>query len=306
MIHQNKKESLDITDVVFMIAPRINAAGRMEHGSFAVNLLTEKNFKQALEFAEGINSYNASRKELDQSITREALDQIVLKKEEHYASTVVYQESWHKGVIGIVASRLIEKYYRPTLVFTKSGDKLAASARSVRGFDIYEALQECSELIEQFGGHKYAAGLTLEPEKYALFKEKFEEVVKRTLPEEFLEPQITVDAPIYLSDITPKFQRILKQLGPFGPQNMKPVFMASGLRDNGYGKRIGENGDHLKMNIIVGSDKKTYNAIGFGLGNKYDLISHGIPFKAVFTIEENHWNGITSLQLNVKDLREDA
>jgi single-stranded-DNA-specific exonuclease len=306
MIHHSKKESLDITDVVFMIAPRINAAGRMEHGSFAVNLLTEKNFKQAQEFAEGINSFNDSRKELDQSITKEALDQIVLKKEEHYASTVVYHEGWHKGVIGIVASRLIEKYYRPTLVFTKSGDKLAASARSVRGFDIYEALQECSELIEQFGGHKYAAGLTLEPEKYLLFKEKFEEVVKRTLPEEFLEPQITVDSPIYLSDITPKFQRILKQLGPFGPQNMKPVFMASGLRDNGYGKRIGENGDHLKMNIITGSDKKTYNAIGFGLGNKYDLISHGIPFKAVFTIEENHWNGMTSLQLNVKDLREDT
>ena len=306
MIHHSKKESLDITDVVFMIAPRINAAGRMEHGSFAVNLLTEKNFKQAQEFAEGINSFNDSRKELDQSITKEALDQIVLKKEEHYASTVVYHEGWHKGVIGIVASRLIEKYYRPTLVFTKSGDKLAASARSVRGFDIYEALQECSELIEQFGGHKYAAGLTLEPEKYLLFKEKFEEVVKRTLPEEFLEPQITVDSPIYLSDITPKFQRILKQLGPFGPQNMKPIFMASGLRDNGYGKRIGENGDHLKMNIITGSDKKTYNAIGFGLGNKYDLISHGIPFKAVFTIEENHWNGMTSLQLNVKDLREDT
>jgi len=306
MMQQTKKEVFDITDVVFKIAPRINAAGRMEHGSFAVNLLTEKNFERAVEQADAINTYNNQRRDLDQNITQEALDQIIEHKEENLSATVVYNELWHKGVIGIVASRLIEKYYRPTLVFTKSGDKLAASARSIKGFDIYDALERCSDYITQFGGHKYAAGLTLEPEKYESFKEKFLEVVNQTMPEELLTEQITIDLNIYLSDINPKFQRILKQLGPFGPQNMKPVFMACGLRDNGYGKRIGENGDHLKLNIISGSDKRTYNAIGFGLGNKYDLISKGKCFKAVFTIEENHWNGMTSLQLNIKDLQEDA
>lgn len=306
MMLQTKKEVFDITDVVFKLAPRINAAGRMEHGLFAVNLLTEKNFDNAIAYAEAINTYNNQRKDLDQNITQEALDQIIQEKEEDLSATVVFNATWHKGVIGIVASRLIEKYYRPTLVFTKSGDKLAASARSVKGFDIYNALEQCAEFIEQFGGHKYAAGLTLEPEKYSLFKQKFLEVVSETMPEAFLNRQITIDTIIYLSDITQKFQRILKQLGPFGPLNMKPFFMASGLRDNGYGKRIGENGDHLKLNIICGSDKRTYNAIGFGLGNKYDMISNGKCFKAVFTIEENHWNGMTSLQLNIKDLKEDA
>lgn len=306
MMQQTKKEVFDITDVVFKLAPRINAAGRIEHGLFAVNLLTEKDFENAVTYAEAINTYNTQRKDLDQSITQEALDQITAQKEEHLSATVVLNEAWHKGVIGIVASRLIEKYYRPTLVFTKSGDKLAASARSVKGFDIYNALEQCADFIEQFGGHKYAAGLTLEPEKYLPFKQKFLEVVKETMPEEFLLQQITIDATINLSDITSKFQRILKQLGPFGPQNMKPVFMASGLRDNGYGKRIGDNGAHLKLNMISGSDRRTYNAIGFGLGDKYDLISNGKCFKAVFTIEENHWNGMTSLQLNIKDLLEDA
>ena len=306
MMLQTKKEVFDITDVVFKLAPRINAAGRMEQGLFAVNLLTEKKFERAVELADAINTYNNQRRDLDQNITQEALDQIIQDKEENLSATVVYNEQWHKGVIGIVASRLIEKYYRPTLVFTKSGDKLAASARSIKGFDVYDALERCSDFITQFGGHKYAAGLTLEPEKYESFKEKFLEVVNQTMPEELLTEQITIDLNIYLSDINSKFQRILKQLGPFGPQNMKPVFMACGLRDNGYGKRIGENEDHLKLNIISGSDKRTYNAIGFGLGNKFDLISKGKCFKAVFTIEENHWNGMTSLQLNIKDLQEDA
>lgn len=306
MMQQTKKGVFDITDVVFKLAPRINAAGRMEHGLFAVNLLTEKNFESAVAYAEAINTYNIQRKDLDQNITQAALLQIIQQKEENLSATVVFNETWHKGVIGIVASRLIEKYYRPTLVFTKSGDKLAASARSVRGFDVYNALEQCAEFIEQFGGHKYAAGLTLAPENYLPFKQKFLEVVSETMPEEFLLQQITIDATINLSDITSKFQRILKQLGPFGPQNMKPVFMASGLRDNGYGKRIGEKGDHLKLNIICGSDQRTYNAIGFGLGHKFELISKGKCFKAVFTIEENQWNGMTSLQLNIKDLKEDA
>lgn len=305
LVQQVKKEVLDITDVVFIIAPRINAAGRMKHGSFAVELLVEDNFQKASDYASSINEFNTERKEKDQLITKEAITQIQENKEEHAFSTVVFKESWHKGVIGIVASRLIEKYYRPTLVFTKSGEKLAASARSVKGFDVYNALNQCSDLIEQFGGHKYAAGLTLEPKNYHQFKERFETVVQATIPKELLERQIQIDSEIYLSNINPKFHRILKQLGPFGPQNMKPVFTCGGLRDNGYGRRIGENEDHLKLNIVSGVDQKTYNAIGFGLGSKHELIRNGKSFKAAFTIEENHWNGITSLQLNIKDLKEE-
>ncbi|MGI9532449.1 single-stranded-DNA-specific exonuclease RecJ [Lutimonas sp.] len=303
LIHQIKKETLTITDVVFIIAPRINAAGRMKHGSFAVELLSEQNPDKALEFAKAIELYNSDRKDLDKKITEEALDQIKENQEELDFSTVVYNPDWHKGVIGIVASRLIEQYYRPTLVFTKSGTKLAASARSVKGFDVYNALHQCSDLIEQFGGHKYAAGLTLDPNNYKPFKEKFEQVIKETLPEESRERQLAIDAEISLSEIDEKFYRILKQMGPFGPLNMKPVFVARGLRDNGYGKKIGADNKHLKLQIISGTDQKTYHSIGFGLGEKYDQITAGNSFKAAFTIEENHWNGITSLQLNLKDIK---
>ena len=305
LIGQTKKEELNITDVVFGIAPRINAAGRMKHGLYAVNLLTESDFEKAQKYAAEIEQFNLDRKDVDQQITKEALLQIKENKEEDNYTSVVFNETWHKGVIGIVASRLIETYYRPTLVFTKSGEKLAASARSVKGFDVYNALQECSDYIEQFGGHKYAAGLTLDPKNYQNFKAKFEEVVKNSISKELLIPEVSVDSSIFLSNITPKFNRIIKQFGPFGPKNMKPVFVASGLRDNGYGKKVGKDEDHLKLNIISGADKKTYNAIGFGLGNKFNLINNGNSFKVVFTIEENHWNGITSLQLNIKDLKAD-
>lgn len=305
IIQNIKKDVLNITDVVFIIAPRINAAGRMKHGLHAVELLTETNFENAQKIASEIEIFNSNRKELDKEITEKALIKIEENNEKEDFTTVVYQEDWHKGVIGIVASRLIETYYRPTLVFTKSGVKLAASARSVKGFDVYNALQQCSEFIEQFGGHKYAAGLTLDPNNYRNFKAKFEEVVKKTIPKELLIPEISIDSSLFLSDITPKFNRIIKQFGPFGPQNMKPIFVARGLRDNGYGKKVGQNGEHLKLNIISGADQKTYNAIGFGLGKKFELINNGNSFMAAFTIEENHWNGITSLQLNLKDIKED-
>jgi single-stranded-DNA-specific exonuclease len=303
LIQHIKKDTLTITDVVFIIAPRINAAGRMKHGLHAVNLLTENNQEITKKIASEIETYNTDRKELDKQITKEALIQIEKNDEKNNYTSVVFQEKWHKGVIGIVASRLIETYYRPTLVFTKSGDKLAASARSVRGFDVYNALQQCSEFIEQFGGHKYAAGLTLLPENYLKFKTRFEEVVKKSIPKELLSPEIEIDSQLYLSNITNKFHRIINQFGPFGPQNMKPVFMATGLRDNGYGKKVGGNDEHLKLSIISGADQKTYNAIGFGLGDKLELVNKGNSFKAVFTIEENHWNGLTSLQLNLKDIK---
>ena len=300
MIHQAKKNILTITDVVFTIAPRINAAGRIKHGNDAVELLTEMDFESATQFAQAIEKLNVNRKELDKKITKDALAQIDKNNKTAHFTTIVFDKNWHKGVIGIVASRLIETYYRPTLVFTQSGDKLAASARSVKGFDVYNALEQCSEYIEQFGGHKYAAGLTLLPENYEKFKQKFEEVVAKTIDKKLLTPEIMIDTEIELSEITPKFFRIIQQMAPFGPQNMKPVFKTSSVRDNGYGKQVGEDKSHLKLNLIYGSDKKTYHAIGFGLGNKIDLIKN--DFDIVYSLDENDWNGIKSIQLLLKDI----
>lgn len=301
IIHQTKKKELNITDVVFIVAPRINAAGRMKHGNYAVELLTEMDFDSAVNFAAEIEIFNADRKDLDKKITDQALIQIIDHNEENRFSSVVYQEDWHKGVIGIVASRLIEKYYRPTLVFTKSGDKLAASARSVKGFDVYNALQQCEEFIEQFGGHKYAAGLTLLPENYQKFKNKFEEVVQKTIDKKLLTPEIRIDAEIELSEITPKFFRIIEQMGPFGPMNMKPVFKTSCVRDNGYGKQVGADKSHLKLNVFQGDNKKTLNTIGFSLGDKMELVQN--DFDIVYALDENEWNGFKSIQLVLKDLK---
>ena len=240
IIDQIKKQELTITDVVFIIAPRINAAGRMKHGQHAVNLLSETDFEQAEIFAKEIEQFNLDRRNLDQEITAEALIQIEDNQEEKRFTSVVYKDTWHKGVIGIVASRLTETYYRPTLVFTKSGDKLAASARSVKGFDVYNALEGCSECIEQFGGHKYAAGLTLLEEQYDTFKARFEKVVSETIDPSLLTPEIKVDALISLDNLTPKLMRILKQFAPYGPGNMAAVFMVENLKDTGYAKGVGE------------------------------------------------------------------
>ncbi|MEK6152966.1 single-stranded-DNA-specific exonuclease RecJ [Flavobacteriaceae bacterium 3-367] len=297
-----KKKQLSITDVVFIIAPRINAAGRMKHGQHAVNLLTATDFDQARKFAEEIERYNTDRRGLDQEITQEALAQILENKEEKRFTSVVYKDSWHKGVIGIVASRLTETYYRPTLVFTKSGDKLAASARSVKGFDVYNALQGCADCIEQFGGHKYAAGLTLLEEQYENFKQRFEQVVSATIDPELLSPEITVDAPIRLEEITPKLMRVLKQFAPFGPGNLAPVFMAEGLTDTGYARGVGEDQKHLKLSAIQ-NGSGPIGGIGFGLGDRLALISNKKSFSAAFSIEENEWQGNVSLQLKLRDIR---
>lgn len=301
LTNQIKKKELTITDVVFIIAPRINAAGRMKHGNYAVELLTEMDFETATKFASEIEIFNIDRKELDKKITNEALIQIIDNEEEKRNTTVVFKEDWHKGVIGIVASRLIETYYKPTLVFTKSGDKLAASARSVKGFDVYNALHECAEFIEQFGGHKYAAGLTLLPENYESFKNKFEEVVSKTITKEQKVPELLIDVELELSKITPKFFRILQQMAPFGPKNMKPVFKSTCVRDNGYGKKVGATEDHLKLNVFQGDNTQTLNAIGFGLGDKIDIVSN--DFDIAYTLEENEWNGYKSIQLVLKDLK---
>ncbi|WP_202702340.1 single-stranded-DNA-specific exonuclease RecJ [Flavobacterium sp. UGB4466] len=302
LVHQVKKKTLDITDVVFIISPRINAAGRIKHGNHAVELLTEFNFEQAQQFASEIEQYNADRKDLDKKITKEAFQQIAANNEQDRFSTVVFQEDWHKGVIGIVASRLIETYYRPTLVFTKSGDKYAASARSVKGFDVYNALDACSEHLEQFGGHMYAAGMTLKAENYKTFKEAFETQVSATILPEMRTPEIEIDAEINFSDITPKLIRILKQFEPFGPQNMTPVFMTSDIKDTGYAKTLGAEEEHLRL-FVKQHNSDGIAAIGFGLGKKLDLAKNQNPFQLAYSLAENEWNGTVSNQLMLKDIR---
>ncbi|MEJ2113017.1 MAG: single-stranded-DNA-specific exonuclease RecJ [Flavobacteriaceae bacterium] len=302
IIAEVKKEKLTITDVVFIVAPRINAAGRMKHGNHAVTLLTETDFNLAAEFAIDINQFNTDRRNADQRITEEALQQIEEQKEQNRLTTVVYNETWHKGVIGIVASRLTETYYRPTLVFTKSGDRLAASARSVSGFDVYNALEACSNYIEQFGGHKYAAGLTLKEENYEAFKQAFEDEVSKTIDKSELIPEIKIDSQIDLNQVTFKFYRILSQFAPFGPGNMTPIFMTENLKDTGYGKCVGEDDKHLRVTITQTGNEKVVG-IGFNLGDKYNILSNRKPFRSVYSIDENEWNGKVSLQLKIRDIK---
>jgi len=303
LIKNIKKTTLTIADVVFVIAPRINAAGRMKHGNYAVSLLKESNITQAELVAQEIESFNTTRRALDQNITKEALAQIEELNETECSSTVVYDSSWNKGVIGIVASRLIETYYRPTLVFTKSGDLLTASARSVRGFDVYEALQNCSKYIEQFGGHKYAAGLSIKEQNFRAFKQAFENEVDKTLAVHLRTPELLIDAEIQLSAVTPKFYRILKQFAPFGPQNMAPVFMTSDVVDTGYAKCVGEDDKHLKISVAQ-HNGEPINGIGFGLGDKLPYVANKSTFSIAYAIDENQWNGRISLQLKLKDIKQ--
>ncbi|WP_142784640.1 single-stranded-DNA-specific exonuclease RecJ [Changchengzhania lutea] len=303
ILNQVEKTELTITDVVFIVAPRINAAGRMKHGNYAVTLLSEEDTELAAKYALEINNYNLDRRETDKQITEEALQQIEDNQEGNRLTTVVYHKDWHKGVIGIVASRLIETYYRPTLVFTKSGDKLAASARSVRDFDVYNALEACSEHLEQFGGHKYAAGLTLKEENYEVFKQAFEDEVSKTIDRNLLVPEIKIDSQIDLESITPKFYRILKQFAPYGPSNMTPVFVSKNLVDTGYGKCVGADKTHLRLTVTQASTSKNLVCIGFSMGDKYDLVRDNKSFKAVYSIDENEWRGHVSLQLKLRDIK---
>jgi len=305
IIEHIKKDRLTITDVVFIIAPRINAAGRMKHGLHAVELLTATDLEQAKTFAAEIENFNADRRETDRNITLEALDQIIENDEEERFSTVVYDPTWHKGVIGIVASRLTETYYRPTLVFTKSGDRLAASARSVTGYDVYNALEQCSEFIEQFGGHKYAAGLTLEEKNFTAFKARFEEVVCATIQSKHTIPELKIDQKLSLSSITPKFFRILEQMAPFGPGNMRPVFMTEEVVDTGYGKCVGKDEEHLKIKVATDKkDRNRFGAIGFNLGKHCDLIADGKQFDIAYSLDLNEWQGVKSIQLRLRGVKE--
>ncbi|MDM1347106.1 single-stranded-DNA-specific exonuclease RecJ [Myroides marinus] len=293
-----------MSDIVFKLAPKINAAGRIEHGNFTVHLLTEETDEAANKTVEKIVRINEERKSLDQGITEEALKQIVDKKLINSKSTVVYSPSWHKGVIGIVASRLIDTYYRPTIVFTDSGEHLAASARSVKNFDIYQALEACSEHLIQFGGHMYAAGLTIKKENLEAFSQKFEEVVTNTINETDLIPEIEIDLKLKFSDITDKFLRILKQFEPFGPGNPSPCFLSKDVFDTGYAKQAGGQGEHLKMTLkqrrVTGFK---FSAIGFNLGNQYEGVREKRSFDVIYSIEENNWRNKTTIQLQIKDMQ---
>ena len=302
LIEKLKKSVLTLTDVVFVIAPRINAAGRMKHGNYAVSLLRETDLKKAKLAAQEIETFNSNRRILDLEITKQALIQIEKDDAINNATTVVYNPNWNKGVIGIVASRLIETHYRPTLVFTKSGDLLTASARSVRGFDVYTALQNCAAFIQQFGGHKYAAGLSIKESNYTAFKAAFESEVAKTLPTQLKTPELLIDSELELVDITPKFYRILKQFAPFGPQNMSPVFTTNAVCDSGYGKCVGQDNKHLKISVQQ-NNSRPVNSIGFGLGNKLNLVKNNALFNIAYSIEENSWNDRVSLQLKLKDLK---
>lgn len=291
-----------ITDVVFKIAPRINAAGRIKHGNYAVRLLTEFNLDEALDFAKEISEFNQHRKSLDQQITEEALDQIVSNKEETRFSSVVYKHDWHKGVIGIVASRLIENYYRPTLVFTKSGDKLAASARSVKGFDVYAALEQCQDHIIQFGGHMYAAGLTIKEEAYEPFKDKFEHVVKNSILPEQQTEEIEIDAVVDFDELDEKTIRILKQFEPHGPENMTPVFLTTNVFDTGMAQTMGKNHEHLRM-FVKQNQSKGFPAVAFKKGHLLHQTRNLRLMDLVYSVAENQWKDKVTLQIQVKDLK---
>ncbi len=296
--------SFSITDIVFKVAPKINAAGRIEHGNFAVALLTKFTMEEAVAAAEKIVAFNEERRSLDQSITVEALNQIIENKEINNKSTVVFNASWHKGVIGIVASRLIETYYRPTLVFTESGDYLAASARSVKNFDIYSALELCSEHLIQFGGHMYAAGMTLKKENYLAFKNKFEEVVSDRIEEKDLIPEIEIDAILNFTQLTDKFLRILKQFEPFGPGNMNPVFLTREVYDTGYGKTMGQKDEHIRLFVKQAKNATPgYSAVGFNLGDQFSKLYPRQLFDMLYTIEEHEWKGNITWQMQIKDLQ---
>ena len=296
------KRKLNVSDLVFVIAPRINGAGRIKHGSNAVELLLSTEPNDAISKGRVIELLNSERKALDQNITGQALDQIVENQEQNNYSTVVFQPDWHKGVIGIVASRLIETYYRPTAVFTASAGFLTGSVRSVKGVDVYQILDSCKDYIEKFGGHRYAAGLTIKAEDYIPFKKAFEQAVAAIIKPEQRVPCIYYDMEISFDKITPKFYRIMNQMAPFGPGNLRPVFMTKNCMDAGKSRAIGEDKTHLKLYTIDDSGL-ILSGIGFGMAHYISRIKSRNSFKLLYTVEENEFKGEISLQLKLKDLR---
>jgi single-stranded-DNA-specific exonuclease len=296
-----QEKEVHITNLVFIVAPRINAAGRMDDARKAVLLFIENDFNKALEYAEMLHNDNTDRREADSNITEEAL--AIIQNDATLANrktTVVYREHWHKGVVGIVASRLIENYYRPTIVLTKSGDIVAGSARSVPGFNLYEAIHACRESLLGYGGHFAAAGMTLLEEKVKQFADKFEEVVHASIAPELLIPEIVIDTAATFKDITKTFYNIVQQMEPFGPENMRPVFITRNVTETGWSKIVKEK--HVRF--VARQGDCTFTGIGFNLAAKFEILQKDKPFDIVYTLDMNEWNGQQNLQLRVIDFNE--
>ena len=305
MLQTFETEKLQSSDIVFKIAPRINAAGRIQHGSTAVRLLLEKDVHKAQLLADEIEAYNDERKQLDRQITLEALNQIEEKNGLEDKTNVVSNPNWHKGVIGIVASRLIEKHYKPTIVFTEKEDLLIGSARSIHGFNIYKVLEKCHILLEEFGGHEYAAGITLKKKNYCAFKELFEKTTSKYLTNQDLIPIVKVDMEVEFDEFTEKNLRILSQFAPFGPKNMRPVFFSNNVHINGFVRRMGKNGEHIKFNASQGKSPKNMAVIGFNWGHFYHQLEKTTSFSMAFSVDENQWKGNTYTQLTIRYLKFD-
>jgi single-stranded-DNA-specific exonuclease len=299
------ERELNVNDLVFMLGPRINAAGRIESATDSVRLLISNKLEYAEKLGRQIDDLNLTRRDLDSTITQEAVSIINNEGINTKKATIVYKESWHKGVIGIVASRLVELFYKPTIVLTKTNGLITGSARSIKHFDIYDAIDACSHLLEHFGGHTYAAGLALKPENLDRFIEEFEKYAFDKIEQEMLIPEIEIDQELFISDINFKFYRILKQFAPFGPGNMSPVFLTNHVIDTGYAKLVGRNGaNHLKFSVV--HPDRTGNpipAIAFNQGHHFEMMKKGKPFSICYHIDENTWQGNTSLQLRIMDIK---
>lgn len=296
---------ITVSDIVFKIGPRLNASGRIEHGKKSVQILVTEDEEKSDLIGEEIDSFNEIRKTLDRDITQEALDMIEASEElKSMNSTVLYNRDWHKGVVGIVASRVTEQYYRPSIILTESNGLATGSARSVRDFDLYEAIGQCSELLESYGGHMYAAGLTLKIENIPAFRQRFEEIVTNQITDMQQTQTIEIDAKISLSEITPRFYRILKQFAPFGPHNMTPVFVTEDVFDAGTSRLVGKNQEHLKLDLVepdINSGK--FAGIAFNQSDAFELITSGLPFDVCYSIAENEYRGKVNLQLYIKDIK---
>ena len=295
-----------IDDIVFKIGPRINAAGRMETGRLAVELLTATDTGRATMIGERINNNNNDRKNIDREITADALEMVEAGKAlASENATIVYNPAWNKGVVGIVASRLVEAFYKPTVVLTKSNGFVTGSARSVSGFDLYSAIENCADLLENFGGHVYAAGLTMKEENLPEFARRMDEFVKGKISGEMLTPVVDIDARLDFSQITPKFFRILKQFQPFGPGNNNPVFVTENVYDSGNGRKVGAGGVHLKLDLM--QENQPYHqipSIGFNMSEYFDYIHDGNAMDICYSIVENYYRGNSSMQLRIRDIRE--
>jgi single-stranded-DNA-specific exonuclease len=298
-------KELAVEDVVFKIGPRINAAGRMETGSKAVELLISADIKLAADISREINNFNNERRSVDRIITTEAMRMISEDRRNVNAkTTVLYNPSWRKGVIGIVASRLIETYYRPTVILTESNGFATGSARSVQGYDLYQAIEACSDLLESFGGHMFAAGLTLKKENIDLFKERFEQHVNSTITDEQLVPRVFIDTGLAFSEVSEDFYKVMNRFQPFGPENMSPIFVSRNVFDSGAGRMVGSSGEHLKLDLCQESTgTRTFPAIAFGQANHFEYIKRGNPFDICYSLEMNEFRGARNLQLNIRDIK---